>query len=179
MKKYTEEDIIAELAMNMCVSWKGYGTWEITSHIGSGDSKFEFSEITHGEDDYTGIFDGEEYNDYANSDQAREDCERDGEDYDEWYESATHDSANEDNYESREQRDNRLAHRIFDHNFDEPTAGDYIICNSGDEYFYLLDSDAERQVFDDNMNYWLFGEVKFCDKIEEFENEVKKKENDA
>lgn len=178
MKKYTEQDIIAELAMNMQVAWSGYGTWKITSHIGYGDSKFEFSEISHNEEDEKGIFDGESYNDYANSDQAREDCERDGDDYDEWYETVTHDSANEDNYESREQRDRRIARRLFDHNFDEPTAEDYIICNSGDDYFYVLESDSERQVFNDNMNYWLFGEVKFCDKIDEFNAEVKKVEEE-
>lgn len=178
MKKYTKEEIIDELAMNMCVKWAGYGTWEISSYIGNRDNKISFSEITHDEEDEKGIFDGEEYNDYANSDQAREDCERDGENYGEWYELVTHDSANEDNYESREQRDRRLARRIFDHNFDEPTAGDYIICNSGDENFYLLEGDYEREVFDDNMNYWLFGEVKWCEKIDEFMADVKKAEEE-
>lgn len=178
MKKYTKEDIIAELEMNLQVAFSPYGTWKITSHIGSRDERIEFSETSHNEEDAKGIFDGEEYNDYANSDQAREDCERDGENYDEWYEVVTHDSANEDNYESREQRERRLAHRIFDHNFEDATAGDYIICNSGDEYFYLLDSDAERQVFDDNTNYWLFGKVKWCDKIEEFNADVKKVEEE-
>ena len=178
MKKYTTEDILAELAMNMQVAYVPYGSWKIASHIGYGDCKFEFSEISHNEDDSTGIFDGEEYNDYANSDQARQDCEDNGENFDEWYKAVTHDSANEDNYESRDQRDRRLARRLFDNNFSDATAEGYIICNSGDDYFYILESDAERKVFDDNMNYWLFGEVKFCDKIEEFSAEVKKVEED-
>lgn len=178
MKKYTNEELIDELAMNMCVMWTSYGTWKITTHIGSRDEKIQFSEITHDEEDDKGIFDGEEYNDYANSDQAREDCERDGENYEEWREAVIHDSADEDNYESRDQRDRRLAKRIFDHNFDEPTAGDYIICRSGDDYFYFLETDAERQAFDDNMNYWLFGEKRWCEKIDEFESEVKKAEEE-
>ena len=178
MKKYTEQDIIAELAMNMQVACSGYGTWKISSYIGNRDNKISFSEITHDEEDSTGIFDGEEYNDYANSDQARQDCEDNGENFDEWYEAVTHDSADEDNYESRDQRDLRLARRLFDHNFDEPTAEDHIICNSGDDFFYALESDAERQVFDENMNYWIFGEVKFCDKIDEFTAEVKKVEEE-
>ena len=178
MKKYTKEEILEELAMNMCVAWTGYGTWKITTHIGSREDKVKFSEITHQEEDEKGIFDGEKYNDYANSEQARQDCEEDGENFDKWYEAATHDSANEDNYESREQRDRRLAHRIFDLNFKDATAGDYIICYSGDENFYLLEGDYERQVFDDNMNYWLFGEVKFCDKIDEFKADVKKAEEE-
>lgn len=178
MKKYTKEEIIDELAMNMCVMWTGYGTWKISSYIGNRDNKISFSEITHQEEDEKGIFDGEEYNDYANSDQAREDCERDGENYEEWREAVINDSANEDNYESREQRDRRLAHRIYDHNFDEPTEEDYIICYSGDDYYYFLETDAEREVFDGNMNYWLFGEVKWCDKIDEFKTEVKKVEEE-
>ena len=177
MKKYTKEEIIEELAQNMCVMQTGYGTWKFSSYIGNRDNKISFSEITHQEEDEKGIFDGEEYNDYANSDQAREDCERDGEDYEEWHKAVINDSANEDNYESREQLDKRLAERIFDHNFSEdPTAGDYIICQSGDENFYFLETDAERQAFDDNMNYWLFGSVKWCDKIDEFKAEVKKAE---
>ena len=156
MKKYTKEEIIDELAMNMSVISTGYGTWKISSYIGNRDNKISFSEITHQEEDEKGIFDGEEY--------------------EEWRKAVINDSADEDNYESREQRDKRLAHRIFDHNFEEPTAEDYIICQSGDDYFYLLDTDAEREVFDDNMNYWLFGTVKWCDKIDEFKAEVKKAE---
>lgn len=179
MKKYTKEEIINELAMNMCVMWTGYGTWKISSYIGNRDNKISFSEITHQEEDEKGIFDGEEYNDYANSDQAREDCERDGENYEEWRKAVIHDSANEDNYESRELRDKRLAERIFDHNFaEDQTAGEYIICQSGDENFYFLETDAERQAFDENMNYWLFGNLNFCNNLTEFKQEVEKIENE-
>ena len=159
MKKYTKEEIIDELAMNMYVMWTGYGTWKISSYIGNRDNKISFSEITHQEEDEKGIFDGE--------------------DYEEWRKAVIHDSANEDNYESRDQRDKRLAERIFDHNFaEDPTAGEYIICQSGDENFYFLETDAERQAFDENMNYWLFGDLNFCNNLTEFKQEVEKIENE-
>lgn len=51
MKTYTKEEIIEELAQNMCVMQTGYGTWKTSSYIGNRNNKISFSEITHQEED--------------------------------------------------------------------------------------------------------------------------------
>lgn len=129
MKQYTREEIIAELARNVRVSWKSYGTWKVESNIDCNDHCIEVSEFTHNEEDKTGIFDGETYNpqnfddwysqvfsyelpeddepEYYNDEELQEK-------FKEYCEIVWSDSGNEDNYESEEERNIRLAERLFD-----------------------------------------------------------------
>lgn len=175
MKKYTREEIINKLAENVSVAKIDYGTWKVSSYIGdSREPLVKCSYISHDEEDSTGIFDGAEYNTYANSNEARKECENEGADYADWFEAVTADHANEDNYEPADQRNSRLASRLLGELTDE----EHVVVDSGDNYIYILDTDAERQVFDDNMNYWIFGAVKWCDKIDEFIADVKNVEEE-
>lgn len=160
MKKYTREEIIAELAQNVGVSWKGYGTWKIKSYIGQretyrycADHYIEVSEITHNEEDQIGIMDGEQYNpqDYNewlygvfDPELDENDCinnyieEELTEKFEEYCEAVWADSANEDNYESREERDIRLSERLFDILIEDDKV---IECVDG--YIVLKEKEAE------------------------------------
>ena len=121
----SKEQLIEELTLNLQVRHtSGYGTWIVSSYYTDEEGdEVELNMTTHNEDNYTGIFDGEEYNGYANSEQCREDYEHeygdmdeDNDDYmtfDEYYNEIISDSANEDNYEPRDQRDDRLARELF------------------------------------------------------------------
>ena len=132
MKQYKREEIISELAWNVCVSWKGYGTWEIKSHIGQRETAcycehtIEVSEITNNEEDQIGIMDGKKYNPQDYNEWLNDSAQYEIEDYgqlnedelkdlfDEYCKTIWADSANDDNYEPREERDTRLAERLFD-----------------------------------------------------------------
>ena len=136
MKQYTREEIIDELARNVGVSCKGYGTWKIKSYIGKRETYrycaehyIEVSEITHNEEDKIGIMNGEKYNpqDYnewlycefdpeldANDCIANYSKEELKEKFEKYCESVWADSGNEDNYEPREERDKRLAEILLD-----------------------------------------------------------------
>lgn len=195
MKKYTREEIIAVLAQNVSVSWKSYGTWKIESDIGCNDHCIEVSEITHSEEDETGIMDGETYNpqdinewfedvfkyecpnnddyleawydaqDWDNFDDVPDMSDDVVSDmYDKWYasvivgdpilkglfedycEAVWSDGANEDNYESYEARDTRLAESLFDILLEDDRV---VAC--GDGYLILTEAEAE---FLCNNNGW-------------------------
>lgn len=111
MKKFTIEKAVEEMKNTVKVFSDGYGTWKVKANIGirSSGEYVEDYFTTNDEEWKTGIFDGKKYNDYANSDQAKADCEERGEDFDKWYEFVTNDRANDDNYESTESRDERAA----------------------------------------------------------------------
>ncbi|MEE0937688.1 MAG: hypothetical protein UIG52_06625 [Bacteroidales bacterium] len=168
MKKYTREEIIAELAQNVSVMFDGYGTWKIKSYIGQRETYrycanhyVEVSEITHNEEDKTGIFDGETYNpqnfddwyfqvfsyelpeddepEYYNDEELQEK-------FKEYCEAVWADSANEDNYESGKKRDLRLAERLFDCLIEDDKV---IECVDG----YLILTEAEAEFLGNNYGW--------------------------
>lgn len=111
----TRQQVLDELMLNLQVRWVSYGTWRISSELDGN----EVSIITHNEEDYVGIFDGETYNPVT--DEELEDMMQyaDGMTEDEVLEKYWSDTANEDNYESRRERDERLANKLLDYMIDE------------------------------------------------------------
>ena len=118
----SKRELIKEIADNINVRLVGYGTWEIESTIifpmkAGDDISKTLRVITHNEDDYTGIFNGEVYNPLGGFDTAEEleavakECEMTVETF---LKHAWTDSANEDNYESKKERNLRLAERLWD-----------------------------------------------------------------
>ena len=119
----TKHDLIREMAQNIEVKWSGYGTWKITCAmefplVKPFNSIHDIiSGITHNQDDMTGIFDGKAYNELCGfntldelDEVARQECMTT-----EAYQQAIwQDSANEDNYEPRADRNLRLATRLWD-----------------------------------------------------------------
>lgn len=145
MKKYTIEEAIEEMKNTVQVFIDGYGTWKVKASLGI-RSTGEYAEdyfTTHDEEWKTGIFDGEKYNDYANSDQAKAVCEEEGEDYDNWYEIVTNDSANEDNYESTDSRDERAARKIIESWVDDDNAPNNVIITADNNTIFVLDEDEK------------------------------------
>lgn len=172
MKQYTREELIAELAQNVSVMFAGYGTWKIESYIGQratyrycADHYIKVSEITHNEDDETGIFDGEKYNPQDYDDWETFSCNDDEmtdeekqEKFEEFCEAVWSDSANEDNYEPYEERNTRLAERLFDDLIEDDRVAE---CGEG----YLILTEAEADFLSNNNGY---REDIYNGKIDEF-----------
>lgn len=87
-------EIIEELSFNVEVSFKSYGTWIVKSKALDVPASF----LTHDEEWKTGKYDPTLYN----KENARINKE------------VENDSANEDNYEPRKERDRRAAETLFD-----------------------------------------------------------------
>ena len=152
MKTYTINEAIEDIATNIQVFSDGYGTWKVKGNLGiraTGEYVEDYF-TTHDEEWKTGIFDGEEFNDYANSEQARQDCEENGENFDEWYDAVTHDSGNEDNYESPDARDRRAAKKIVENWVDENNWPNNIVVTADNSTIFLLDSEESKFADDNN-----------------------------
>ena len=118
----TKFDIIKQLTDTIQVSWVGYGKWKITGTLQYPDRDGtiltkELSLITHNEEDNTGLFDGELFNELCGfntfdelDEAARQECIT----AQEFQRRVWRDTANEDNYEPRRDRDFRLANKLFD-----------------------------------------------------------------
>ena len=146
MRTYTIEEAVEEMANSVQVFSAGYGTWDVKANLGI-RSTGEYAEdkfTTHDEEWKTGEFDGEKYNSYANSEQARQDCEDEGEDYDEWREKVINDNANEDNYESSHDRDIRAAKKIIDSWVEDGDTPDNVVVTTDNSTIFVLD-DSERE----------------------------------
>lgn len=146
MKTYTIEEAIEEMKSTVQVFSDGYGTWKVKANIGS-HSTGEYVEdyfTTHDEEWKTGVFDGEKYNDYANSDQAKEDCESEGVDYNEWLETVLTDSANEDNYESTDSRNERAARKIIESWVEDNEWPDNVVVTADNSTIFVLDEDENN-----------------------------------
>ena len=146
MRTYTINEAIEEMKSTVQVFSDGYGTWKVKANLGirSTGEHVEDYFSTHDEEWKTGIFDGEKYNDYANSDQAKADCEEECEDYDKWYEIVTNDSANEDNYESTDARDERAARKIIESWVDDNEWPDNVVVTADNSTIYVLDEDEKE-----------------------------------
>ena len=119
MKKYTREEAIGEMAENMRVERAGYGSWKIKSHLGGAlaEDRLELTSLTHDEEDSTGLMDGERYNPlcgFGTLAELESAAEEDGMTVEEMQEATWQDSANGDNYEPSEERNRRLAERLYE-----------------------------------------------------------------
>ena len=143
MKTYTYNEALEEMKATVQVISAGYGTWKVKASLGvrSTGEYVEDSFTTHDEEWKTGIFDGETYNSYANSEEARAMCQDEGEDYDSWYERAVSDSANDDNYEPDDSRDERASRRILDSWVDDHEWPDNIVVTSDGGRIFVLDEE--------------------------------------
>lgn len=142
MRTYTINEAIEEMKDTVQVFIDGYGTWKVKANIGI-RSTGEYAEdyfTTHDEEWKTGVFDGEKYNTYANSDQAREDSDSDAE-YEEWRDAVISDSANEDNYESPDERDERAARKIIESWVEDGDTPDNVVVTADNSTIYVLDND--------------------------------------
>lgn len=162
MRKYTINDAIEDIKDTVQVFSDGYGTWKVKANIGL-RSTGEYAEdyfTTHDEFWKTGEFDGEQFNpqDY---DEWLEDYfepefngvssdalalitdEMKKEMFKAWCERLWSDSANEDNYESSEDRDERAARKIIESWVDDNEWPDNVVVTSDNSTIYVLD-DNER-----------------------------------
>lgn len=124
MRRY---DIINEIARNVSVMWRYYGTWEISATVElptkNGDIiSLTLSKTSHNEEDKIGIFDGEQYNPLCGCccmdelDQiAKEECMT----TQEFQKKVWADSGNEDNYEPDSDRKMRLAETLYEYVLEE------------------------------------------------------------
>lgn len=118
----SKHELLKEIADHILVIQVGSDTWEIRSCVvfpmRNGDDFPKYLHIvSHNEEDYTGIFNGEVYNPLCGFDTAEEleavakECEMSVETF---LKHAWADSANKDNYESEKERNLRLAERLWD-----------------------------------------------------------------
>jgi hypothetical protein len=145
MRKYTINEAIEEMKDTVQVFSDGYGTWKVKANIGL-RSTGEYAEdyfTTHDEEWKTGEFDGEKYNTYANSDQAREDFDSDAE-YEEWRDAVINDSANEDNYESPDERNERAARTIIESWVDYNNTPGNVVVTADNSTIYILDEEERN-----------------------------------
>lgn len=118
----TKYELINEIAKNLTVTPVDGDTWEIKStisipRIDNDPLVITLTEITHDEQDYTGIFDGNAYNrlcGYDDEDEIDAAAHEDGM----WTRDYQHmiwaDTTNEDNYEPVSIRNQRLAERLYE-----------------------------------------------------------------
>lgn len=145
MRKYTINEAIEEMKDTVYVFSDGYGTWKVKANIGL-RSTGEYAEdyfTTHDELWKTGEFDGEKYNTYANSAEAREDFESDAE-YEEWRNAVINDSANEDNYESPDERDERAARKIIESWVNDNNTPGNVVVTADNSTIYVLDEEERN-----------------------------------
>lgn len=183
MKTYTIEEAINDMASNAAVAHgNGYCTWICSAHIGDkrrgyDDEYAEGNFTTHDEEWKTGLFDGEKYNPQDYSDWLADYFESEfeaplGSDalalitdkmkeqmFSAWCEKVWSDSANENNYESTEHRNRRIAKEIF-YSWEHEEAPDNVfICRekdivivlTNDEYNFIshkADDDGDHSYFE-------------------------------
>ena len=127
-KIMTRNDAIDELMFNLQVGWVCYCTWKITSMLDGN----KVSLITHNEEDYIGIFDGEKYNPVTEEELAGMMLYADGMTEEEVLDTYWSDTANKDNYEPMYARDERLAKRLLDYMIEQ-----WIVEEHGDNIVIL------------------------------------------
>ena len=164
MRKYTINEAIEEMKNTVQVFSDGYGTWKVNANIGI-RSTGEYAEdyfTTHDESWKTGEFDGEQFNpqDYEEwlddfyrhefaetlTNYAKELITEDIKKqlFDEYCDIKWNDSANEDNYEPSNQRDERAARKIIESWVEDVDTPDNVVVAAGNSTIYVLDDD-ERE----------------------------------
>lgn len=120
----TTLEVLRLIADNVYVNFAGHGTWEIKAtvaipRIGDEDDEvITIKEITHNEEDKTGIFDGSKYNTFCGFNSWRElkiQAADDGLTVAQFQDGVWEDTANDDNYEPANLRNLRLADRLYKH----------------------------------------------------------------
>ena len=153
MRTYTIQEAIDEMKATIQVFSTGYSTWKVSGNIGL-RSTGEYAEdhfTTHDEEWKTGEFDGEKYNTYANSDQAREDFDSAAE-YEKWRDAVINDSANEENYESPEDRDERAARKIIESWVEDKEWPDNVVVTPDNSTIFVL-NECEREFMESDNAY--------------------------
>ena len=164
MITYTINEAIAEMKDSVQVFSDGYGTWKVKANIGR-RSTGEYAEDyfkTHDESWKTGEFDGERFNPQDYSDWLADYFEPEFENplgsdalalitdkmkeqmFDAWCEKVWSDSANEDNYESAEFRDERAARKIIESWVYDNNTPNNVVVSQDNSTIYVLD-DSERE----------------------------------
>ena len=159
MRTYTIEEAIEEMKSTVQVFSDGYGTWKVKANLGI-HSTGEYVEdyfTTHDEEWKTGIFDGERFNpqDYEEwlddffrhefaetltsyaKELITEDIKKQL--FDEYCEIKWNDSANEDNYESTDSRDERAARKIIESWIENNEWPDNVVVTADNSTIFVLD----------------------------------------
>lgn len=119
----TTLEVLKSIADNVYVNVAGYGTWEIKATItvpridDEDDEVITLKEITHNEENKTGIFDGSIFNPlcgFRTHQELNEAAAESGMTVEEFQKTVWADSANEDNYEPDDVRDARLAEWLYE-----------------------------------------------------------------
>lgn len=163
MRKYTIEEAIEEMKNTVQVFSDGYGTWKVKANIGI-RSTGEYAEdyfTTHDESWKTGEFDGKRFNpqDFDEwlenyfepefesvssdaleliTDEMKEEM------FKSWCERLWSDGANDDNYESPDDRDKRAARKIIESWVDNNEWPDNVVVTADNSTIYVLD-DSESE----------------------------------
>lgn len=160
MRKYTIEEAIEEMKNTVQVFSDGYGTWKVKANIGI-RSTGEYAEdyfTTHDESWKTGEFDGEhfnpqdfdewlenyfepEFNGVSGDALALITDEMKEEMFKEWREKLWSDSADDDNYESPDDRDERAARKIIESWVYDNEWPDNVVVTADNSTIYVLDDD--------------------------------------
>lgn len=163
MRTYTIEEAIEEMKSTVQVFGDGYSTWKVKANLGL-RSTGEFAEdyfTTHDEAWKTGEFDGERFNpqDYEEwlddfyrhefaetlTNYAKELITEDIKKqlFDEYCDIKWNDSANEDNYEPSDQRDERAARKIIESWIYDNEWPDNVVVTADNSIIYVLDEDEK------------------------------------
>lgn len=162
MRKYTIEEAIEDMKDTVQVFSDGYGTWKVKANIGL-RSTGEYAEdyfTTHDESWKTGEFDGERFNQQdfdewlENYFEPEFECVSEDalelitddmkeEMFKSWCERLWASSANEDNYESHDARNERAARKIIESWVDDNEWPDNVVVSSDNSAIYVLDDDEK------------------------------------
>lgn len=162
MRKYTINEAIEEMKDTVQVFSDGYGTWKVKANIGL-RSTGEYAEdyfTTHDESWKTGELDGESFNpqdfDEWTKDYFEPEFEGVSKDalalltdemkeqmFKSWCERLWSDSANNDNYESTDSRDERAARRIIESWVDNLNYPNNVVVTADNSTIYVLDGEEK------------------------------------
>ena len=178
------QEMIDELASNLRVEYRPYGTWRISSYVGSKwnkeDGYIEKYYDSNNEEDSIGIFDGEKYYPQDFEEWKKEYAQYEIKDYEhyheeelrelfnEWCKILWSDSGNESNYEPIEERFNRLAENIFDEINDSLTDNFFMGGDDTDkEPRYAVLTDKEKDFIYDTEGIFELAEIGKFEEIQE------------
>ena len=164
MRTYTINEAIEEMKSTVQVFSDGYGTWKVKANLGirSTGEYVEDHFTTHDEDWRTGEFNGKRFNpqDYEEwlddfyrhefaetlTNYAKELITEDIKKqlFDEYCEITWNDSANENNYETTDSRDERAARKIIESWVNDNNWPDNVVVTSDNSTIYVLDEDEKK-----------------------------------
>ena len=160
MKTYTFNEAIDEMSRSAGVILDGYGTWKCSATIGYREEKATDYFITHDEEWKIGEFNGEKYNEQDFDEWTEEFFEPEFNSvsnealslitdemkeqmFKKWCNVLWQDGSNESNYEANDQRDRRIAERIFDSWKSESSPDNVFICCEKDKVIVLSEDELK------------------------------------